>query len=83
MRQYLSNSSLLARLVQGVLGILGFYAAVRFLPRVLKSMTRRFLFGLVGEILLVAVGLILAGRATQGPSGHETVQAEDAQTSSE
>jgi hypothetical protein len=55
------------RLVQGVLGILGFYAAIRFLPRVLKSMTRRFLFGLIGEILLVAIGLFLTRRATEGP----------------
>lgn len=55
----------LSRLLQGLLGILGFYAAVRFLPRVLKSMTRRFLFGLIGEILLVALGLFLTRRATQ------------------
>lgn len=55
----------LSRLMQGVLGILGFYAAVRFLPRVLKSMTRRFLFGLIGEILLVALGLFLTRRATE------------------
>jgi len=54
-----------SRLIQGILGILGFYAAVRFLPRVLKSMTRRFLFGLIGEILLVALGLFLTRRATE------------------
>ena len=57
----------LTRLVQGLLGILGFYAAVRLLPRVLKSMTRRFLFGLIGEILLVALGLFLTRRATDRP----------------
>ncbi len=57
----------LSRLLQGVLGILGFYAAVRFLPRVLKSMTRRFVFGLIGEILLVALGLFLTRRATERP----------------
>jgi hypothetical protein len=56
--------SWLTRLLQGLLGILGFYAAVRLLPRVLKSMTRRFLFGLIGEILLVALGLFLTRRAT-------------------
>ena len=59
--------SWLTRLLQGLLGILGFYAAVRLLPRVLKSMTRRFLFGLVGEILLVALGLFLTRRATDRP----------------
>ena len=59
--------SWLTRLLQGLLGILGFYAAVRLLPRVLKSMTRRFLFGLIGEILLVALGLFLTRRATDRP----------------
>ncbi|GEM_PF-5795464 len=57
----------LTRLVQGLLGILGFYAAVRLLPSVLRSMTRRFLFGLIGEILLVALGLFLTRRATERP----------------
>jgi hypothetical protein len=68
----------LSRLIQGILGILGFYAAIRFLPRVLKSMTRRFLFGLIGEILLVALGLFLTRRATErspdpgaAPAGRE------------
>ena len=58
----------LTRLLQGVLGLLGIYAAIRFLPRVLKSMTRRFLFGMIGEIVLVAVGLFLTRRAAEGPS---------------
>ena len=65
------NTSLpnwLSRLIQGLLGLLGFYAALRLLPRVLKSMTRRFLFGLIGEILLVALGLFLTRRATERPS---------------
>lgn len=57
----------LPRLIQGLLGVLGLYAAVRLLPRVLKSMTRRFFFGLIGEILLVAIGLFLTRRATEGP----------------
>lgn len=68
MRNYLRDSPLLTRVVQGVLGALGFYAAIRFLPKVLRAMTRRFLFGLIGEILLVAVGLFLTRRATEGPS---------------
>ncbi|MEF8815678.1 MAG: hypothetical protein V5A20_01965 [Salinibacter sp.] len=66
----------LTRLVQGLLGILGFYAAVRLLPRVLKSMTRRFLFGLIGEILLVALGLFLTRRATEGPTSGDTASGE-------
>lgn len=67
MRNYLSESPLLTRIVQGVLGVLGLYAALRLLPRVLKAMTRRFVFGLLGEILLVALGLFLTRRATEGP----------------
>ncbi len=67
----------LTRLVQGVLGILGFYAALRFLPRVLKSMTRRFLFGLIGEILLVALGLFLTRRATERPPRNGTPPVEE------
>jgi hypothetical protein len=77
MRNYLSESPLLTRLVQGVLGVLGLYAALRLLPRLLKAMTRRFLFGLVGEILLVALGLFLTRRATQGPPRNGTVPAAD------
>ena len=63
----------LSRLIQGLLGILGIYAAIRLLPRVLKSMTRRFLFGIIGEILLVAVGLFLTRRAAESPSRNGTV----------
>jgi len=58
----------LSRSIQGLLGLLGVYAAVRLLPRMLKSITRRFLFGLIGEILLVAVGLFLTRRTSDGPS---------------
>lgn len=72
-----SDSSLVSRLVQGLLGFLGFYAAVRFLPRVLKSMTRRFLFGIIGEILLVAIGLFLTRRATDGPPRNGTPSADE------
>jgi len=75
MRNNLSESPLLTRILQGVLGILGFYAAVRFLPRVLKSMTRRFLFGLIGEVLLVALGLFLTRRATERTSRNGTAPA--------
>jgi len=72
MRNSLSESPLLTRILQGVLGVLGLYAALRLLPRLLKSMTRRFLFGLIGEILLVAVGLFLTRRATEGPPRNGT-----------
>ncbi|WP_118839590.1 hypothetical protein [Salinibacter ruber] len=67
----------LSRLAQGLLGLLGVYAAVRLLPRVLKSMTRRFLFGLIGEILLVALGLFLTRRATDCPPQHNSSPKQD------
>jgi hypothetical protein len=67
----------LSRLIQGMLGVLGIYAALRLLPRVLKSMTRRFLFGIIGEILLVAIGLFLTRRATEGPPRNGTPPAEE------
>ena len=72
----------LSRVFQGLLGILGFYAAIRFLPRVLKSMTRRFLFGLIGEILLVALGLFLTRRATDGPRRREPLNGNEPSSSS-
>jgi len=75
----MSNTNLpdwLTRLLQAILGIIGFYAAVRLLPRLLKSITRRFLFGLIGEILLVAAGLFLTRRATDRPRHNGTATSE-------
>ncbi|WP_103026970.1 hypothetical protein [Salinibacter altiplanensis] len=66
----------LTRFVQGLLGLLGVYAAIRLLPRVLKSMTRRFVVGLIGEILLVALGLFLTRRAPDRPGPDDTVSTE-------
>ena len=62
----------LSHLIQGLLGILGLYAALRLLPRVLKSMTRRFVVGLIGEIVLVALGLFLTRRSAEPPSQNGT-----------
>jgi hypothetical protein len=61
----MSDDSLLARIVQGLLGALGIYAAIRFLPRLLKSLSKKFVLGLVGEILLVTLSLLLTDRATR------------------
>lgn len=73
----------LSRLIQGVLGVLGLYAALRLLPRVLKSMTRRFVFGLIGEIFLVAIGLFLTRRATEGPQYNGTPRRRQSDTPEE
>ena len=60
-----TDDSLLSRIAQGLLGALGIYAAIRFLPRLFKSLTKRFVVGLIGEILLVALSLFLTDRATR------------------
>jgi hypothetical protein len=40
------------------------------LPRLFKSLTKRFVVGLIGEILLVALSLFLTDRATRArPNG--------------
>ena len=62
----------LTRLFQGLLGTLGLYAALRLLPRMLKSMTRRFVVGLIGEIVLVALGLFLTRRSAEHPPQNGT-----------
>ena len=62
----------LTRLFQGLLGTLGLYAALRLLPRMLKSMTRRFVVGLIGEIVLVALGLFLTRRSAEPPPQNGT-----------
>lgn len=60
-----SSSPLLTRIVQGVLSVLGVYAMIRFLPRLVSSFFKRFVFGLVGEILLVTIGTLLTERLTR------------------
>lgn len=63
--------------MQGLLGLLGLYAALRLLPRLFKTLTRRFVVGLIGEILLVAISMLLTDRATQAftrRNGHATPQ---------
>jgi len=62
------QKSILTRVAQGVLGAVGFYAAIRFLPRLLRSMTRRFFLGLIGEILILAFSLFMTQRATDATS---------------
>lgn len=63
-----SSSPLLTRIVQGLLGTLGVYALIRFLPRLVSSFFKRFVFGVIGEILLVAVGTLLTERLTRSSS---------------
>jgi len=64
-----SSPSLLTRIVQGVLGALGLYAIVRFLPRLVSSLVKRFFLGVIGEILLVVLGTLLTQQVAQRLTG--------------
>lgn len=61
-----ASSPILTRIVQGLLSLLGVYAIIRFLPRLVSSFFKRFVFGLIGEILLVTIGTLLTERMTGG-----------------
>jgi len=60
-----ASSPILTRVVQGILSLLGVYAIIRFLPRLVSSFFKRFVFGLVGEIVLVTIGTLLTERFTR------------------
>lgn len=79
---YGDSPNWLTRSFQGILGLLGVYAAVRLLPRLLRLLTRRFIFGLIGEIVLVTLGLFLTRRATRPPRNNGAPQQEPEGTTS-
>jgi hypothetical protein len=53
------------RLVAGLVGALGLAALVRFVPRLVGRLARRFVFGLVGEIVAVAVLALASKKAAE------------------
>ncbi|PEN13850.1 hypothetical protein CRI94_07245 [Longibacter salinarum] len=66
-----STTSLTTRIVQGILSILGVYAVIRFLPRIISFVFKRFVVGIIGEIVLVTVGALLTqqfARSSSDPS---------------
>jgi len=67
MKNDFSSDSVLTRILQGLVSAVGLYALVRFLPRLVKSATKRFVIGVVGEILLVALTLLVTNRSAPGP----------------
>jgi len=77
-----SSSPLLTRIVQGVLSVLGVYAMIRLLPRLVSSFFKRFVFGLIGEILLVAIGTLLTERLTRSLTGSRSSAPQQPRSSS-
>jgi len=70
MMDLFSRDRLLPRLVQGALSLLGLYALARFLPRLFRSMTKRFVVGILGEILIVAATTLLTDRLSRNGQRH-------------
>jgi len=68
-----ASSPILTRVVQGILSLLGVYAIIRFLPRLVSSFFKRFVFGLVGEIVLVTIGTLLTERFTRRSDGRPSM----------
>ena len=61
-------------LLSMVLGFVGVTAIILLLPKTLKFMIRRFVFGLVGEIVLVVLSGLLTEKAVSW-LGHDHAQA--------
>jgi hypothetical protein len=67
MTSFFDDNRMMARIVQGVLGLVGVYAIARWVPRLFKSATKRFFVGLIGEILIVAAAMLLTERRSSEP----------------
>ena len=59
---FFEDNRIVTRIVQGVLGLLGAYALARWVPRLFKSATKRFVVGIIGEILIVAATMLVTER---------------------
>jgi hypothetical protein len=66
------SSDLLTRVVQWVLGVLGVFALIRLVPRIFSFVTRRFVVGIIGEILMVAAAALLTERLVGRRPRHDT-----------
>jgi len=74
-----SSTSFVTRIIQGVLSVLGVYAIIRFLPRIVSSVFKRFVIVIVGEILLVAGGTLLTEQwSRRSGTTADTVRSGDA-----
>ena len=61
-------------LVKWLLGFFGVIAAVKFLPRVLGFVTRRFIFGLLAEIIMVVLAALLTEKAARKLAGSDPAE---------
>jgi hypothetical protein len=60
-----SDASLGTRLLRWGLGALGLLAIVRLVPRLVRSTARRFLVGVISEVVLVSLIGLVSQRMTQ------------------
>ena len=61
-------------LVKGLLGFLGVIAAAKLLPRLLGFTMRRFVFGLLAEIIMVVLAALLTEKVAQKLTGRDPSQ---------
>ena len=59
------QSDLGGSLVKYLLGFFGFIAAILLLPRTIKFVIRRFLLGVIGEVVAVVVAGLLTEKAIE------------------
>lgn len=65
------NDPLQEGLVKGLLGFFGVIAAVKFLPKVLSFTVRRFVFGLLAEVIMVVLAGLLTEKVAKKLTGRD------------
>lgn len=61
-------------LVKWLLGFFGVIAAVKLLPKVLSFLTRRFVFGLLSEIIMVILAGLLTEKVAEKLTGRDPAE---------
>lgn len=65
------NDPLQEGLVKGLLGFLGVIAAFKFLPKVLTYTVRRFVFGLLAEVIMIVLAGLLTEKVAKKLTGRD------------
>ena len=65
------NDPLQESLVKGLLGFFGVIAAFKFLPKVLSFTVRRFVFGLLSEVIMVVLAALLTEKVAKKLTGRD------------
>ena len=65
------NDPLREGLVKGLLSFLGVIAAFKFLPRMLSFTLRRFVFGLLAEVIMVVLAGLLTEKIAKKLTGRD------------